>query len=128
MLGDGEQLEAGTTGPDYMRLALTSRVYDMVSESPMQPASSLSQRFGADIHLKREDMLPAFSYKTRGAYNLLSAVRQRGGGGVVTWSVGSQGARSRAARRSSGCRSPSSCPRARRWRGGRRSSRRAGRW
>ena len=37
-----------------MRLALTSRVYDMVSESPMQPASSLSQRFGADIHLKRE--------------------------------------------------------------------------
>ena len=91
MLGDGEQLEAGTTGPDYMRLALTSRVYDMVSESPMQPASSLSQRFGADIHLKREDMLPAFSYKTRGAYNLLSAVRQRGGGGVVTWSVGSQG-------------------------------------
>ena len=27
MLGDGEQLEAGTTGPDYMRLALTSRKY-----------------------------------------------------------------------------------------------------
>ena len=66
MLGDGEQLEAGTTGPDYMRLALTSRVYDMVSESPMQPASSLSQRFGADIHLKREDLLPSFSFKLRG--------------------------------------------------------------
>eukprot|EP00965_Chrysotila_dentata_P117606 3885936-Pleurochrysis_carterae.AAC.1 len=45
-LGDGEQLESNSTEPDYMRLALTSRVYDMVVESPMQHCSGLSQRLG----------------------------------------------------------------------------------
>lgn len=43
-LGDGEKLEANTASPDYVRLALTSRVYDLVQETPLQFASGLSQR------------------------------------------------------------------------------------
>lgn len=43
-LGDGEKLETNATEPDYMRLALTSRVYDLISESPLQHASGLSAR------------------------------------------------------------------------------------
>ena len=38
-LGDGEKLETNSDHPDYVRLALTSRVYDMVNESPLQYAS-----------------------------------------------------------------------------------------
>eukprot|EP00966_Prymnesium_polylepis_P318130 7348432-Prymnesium_polylepis.1 len=45
-LGDGEKLESPDAAPDYVRLALTSRVYDFVNESPLQLASGLSQRVG----------------------------------------------------------------------------------
>ena len=49
-LGDGEKLESMGTGPDYVRLALTSRVYDMIQESPLQYASGLSSRLQARVH------------------------------------------------------------------------------
>jgi threonine dehydratase len=71
-----------------VRLALTSRVYDMVAETPLQYASGLSARLGANVHLKREDLLPSFSFKLRGAYNLLAHCEERD---VITYSVGSQG-------------------------------------
>lgn len=90
-LGDGEKLEAGATAPDYVRLALTSRVYDMIGESPLQYASGLSARYECDVHLKREDLLPSFSYKLRGAYNLLANLPQGKNKSVITYSVGSQG-------------------------------------
>ena len=92
-LGDGEKLESENTNPDYVRLALTSRVYDMLQESPMQHASGLSQRLQAQIFLKREDLLPSFSYKIRGAYNMLAHTRSSSGGlpKMITYSVGSQG-------------------------------------
>jgi len=88
-LGDGEKLETNATGPDYVRLALTSRVYDMVAETPLQYSSGLSARLGASVHLKREDLLPSFSYKLRGAFNALA--HSGSSTGVITWSVGSQG-------------------------------------
>jgi threonine dehydratase len=87
---DGEKLETEATGPDYMRLALTSRVYDMVSETPLQYASGLSERIGATVHLKREDLLPSFSFKLRGVYNYLASLPSSTKE-VVTHSVGSQG-------------------------------------
>jgi len=90
-LGDGEQLESMGSAPDYVRLALTSRVYDMVTESPLQYAPSLSHRLGARVHIKREDLLPSFSYKVRGAFNLLDSIRREGSRDVVTYSVGGQG-------------------------------------
>ena len=43
------------------------------------------------MHLKREDLLPSFSFKLRGAYNLLAHMQSDEKDEVVTWSVGSQG-------------------------------------
>ena len=34
-LGDGEALETGDVKPDYLRMALTSRVYDFVGQTPL---------------------------------------------------------------------------------------------
>ena len=45
----------------------------------------------ANLHIKREDLLPSFSFKIRGTYNLLADIEAKGGRNVVTYSVGSQG-------------------------------------
>ena len=61
---------------------LTSRVYDVARETPLDEAVGLSERLGQRVLLKREDLQPVFSFKLRGAYNRiarLSAVeRERG--------------------------------------------------
>jgi threonine dehydratase len=72
-----------TPTPDAMlRLILTSRVYDVAHETPLEPAPRLSRRLGHDVLLKREDLQPVFSFKLRGAYNriahLSDAERARG--------------------------------------------------
>ena len=41
--------------------------------TPLQRNAHLSERFGADIWLKREDLSPVRSYKLRGAYAFFSA-------------------------------------------------------
>lgn len=102
-LGDGEKLETNATGPDYVRLALTSRVYDLLSESPLQYASGLSERLNCCVHVKREDLLPSFSYKLRGAYNRLAHL-PTDKTEVITHSVGSQGHSVAVAARSLGIR------------------------
>ncbi len=53
--------------PDYLRLILTSRVYDVIEESKMSYAVNLSNRLESRVLLKREDLLPVFSFKLRGA-------------------------------------------------------------
>ncbi|MCY4095739.1 MAG: threonine ammonia-lyase, biosynthetic [Gammaproteobacteria bacterium] len=51
---------------------LTSRVYDIVIETPLQDAPNLSARLDHQVVLKREDLQPVFSFKIRGAYNKMS--------------------------------------------------------
>ncbi|KAK9467815.1 tryptophan synthase beta subunit-like PLP-dependent enzyme [Lipomyces arxii] len=58
--------------PDYLRLILTSRVYDVVKETPVTSAINLSSKTGVNVLLKREDLQPVFSFKLRGAYNKIS--------------------------------------------------------
>ena len=53
----------------YVKKILSSRVYDVAIETPLQPAGNLSRRLNNEIRLKREDMQPVFSFKIRGAYN-----------------------------------------------------------
>ncbi len=61
--------------PDAMlRLILTSRVYDVAHETPLEPAARLSRRLGNEVLLKREDLQPVFSYKLRGAYNRVAHI------------------------------------------------------
>ena len=72
-----------------LRLILTSRVYDVAQETPLDPAPRLSRRLGNEVLLKREDLQPIFSYKLRGAYNRIAHLtadeRQRG---VIAASAG----------------------------------------
>ena len=58
--------------PDYLRLILTSRVYDVVTETPLTHAVNMSNRLECRVSLKREDLLPVFSFKLRGAYNKMA--------------------------------------------------------
>ncbi|MFN4264630.1 MAG: threonine ammonia-lyase, biosynthetic [Aquabacterium sp.] len=60
------------TPQDYLQKILTSRVYDVAIESPLDEAKSLSRRLGHHVYLKREDKQPVFSFKLRGAYNKMA--------------------------------------------------------
>ena len=73
----------------YLQRILTSRVYDVAVETPLQLAPGLSARLGNQVFFKREDLQPIFSFKLRGAYNCIAHLseeqRQRG---VITASAG----------------------------------------
>ena len=57
---------------DYLKKILTSRVYDVAFETPLELATSLSHRYQHRIFYKREDMQNVFSFKIRGAYNRMA--------------------------------------------------------
>ena len=56
---------------------LTSRVYDVARETPLDAAPRLSNRLGNEVLLKREDLQPIFSFKLRGAYNKIAHLTDR---------------------------------------------------
>ena len=56
----------------YLQKILTSRVYDVAVETPLELAPALSERTGNRFFLKREDMQSVFSFKLRGAYNKMA--------------------------------------------------------
>ena len=53
----------------YLQRILRARVYEVARETPLEPATRLSQRLGHSVLLKREDLQPVFSFKLRGAFN-----------------------------------------------------------
>lgn len=55
---------------DKARLAETA-MREVFPQTPLQRNIHLSDRFGADIWLKREDLSPVRSYKLRGAFNAM---------------------------------------------------------
>jgi threonine dehydratase len=57
---------------DYLKKILTARVYDVASETPLEPARALSRRLHNTVLLKREDQQPVRSFKLRGAYNKMA--------------------------------------------------------
>lgn len=72
-----------------MRLILTSRVYDVIQETPLTPALNLSNRLECKVLLKREDLQPVFSFKLRGAYNKMAHLSsEERWKGVVACSAG----------------------------------------
>ncbi|KAH9318547.1 hypothetical protein KI387_020316 [Taxus chinensis] len=60
------------TAMSYLTSILSSRVYEVAIESPLHYASKLSLKTGVNIWLKREDLQPVFSFKLRGAYNMMA--------------------------------------------------------
>jgi threonine dehydratase len=57
---------------DYLKRILTTRVYDIAQETPLELAANLSTRLRNRLLLKREDMQSVFSFKLRGAYNKMA--------------------------------------------------------
>ncbi len=60
------------TPADYLKKILTARVYDVATESALEPAKQLSKRLHNTVLLKREDQQPVRSFKLRGAYNKMA--------------------------------------------------------
>ena len=81
--------QPSTAMHDYPKMILSARVYDVAIESPLDRMPRMSERLGATVFLKREDLQPVFSFKLRGAYNkivgLSPEVRARG---IITASAG----------------------------------------
>ncbi|KAI9498875.1 threonine ammonia-lyase, biosynthetic [Zychaea mexicana] len=88
---DPRQVKSGNNEqqPDYLRLILTSRVYDIVKETPLQEAINLNNKLNTKIFLKREDLQPVFSFKIRGAYNKMANLTAKEKAcGVIACSAG----------------------------------------
>src|SRR5438477_12610554 len=74
---------------EILREILTSRVYEVARESPLDFAPRLSERFGCGVWLKREDQQPVFSFKLRGAYNKIARLSEsERARGVIAASAG----------------------------------------
>ena len=90
---------------DYLEKILKARVYDVAIETPLELAPNLSARLGNRVLLKREDMQPVFSFKLRGAYNMMAqlpaAALKRG---VITSSAGNHAQGVALAANKLGCR------------------------
>lgn len=54
--------------------AATEAMRDVFQPTPLMRNDHLSERYGADIWLKREDLSPVRSYKLRGAFNAMRKV------------------------------------------------------
>ncbi|KAM0937239.1 putative threonine ammonia-lyase [Dioscorea sansibarensis] len=82
--------EDGALNPmAYLTSILSSKVYDVALESPLQLASKLSERLGVNLWLKREDLQPVFSFKLRGAYNMMARLsKEQLEKGVICSSAG----------------------------------------
>ncbi|CAN1308004.1 Threonine dehydratase biosynthetic, chloroplastic [Linum perenne] len=74
---------------EYLTSILSSKVYDVAIESPLQFAPKLSEKLGVNVWLKREDLQPVFSFKLRGAYNMMAKLtKEQLERGVICSSAG----------------------------------------
>lgn len=62
-----------TSFQDMARIAERA-MREVFAETPLQRNAHLSEKYGADIWLKREDLTPVRSYKLRGAFNAMRKV------------------------------------------------------
>ncbi|KAK9147932.1 hypothetical protein Scep_006689 [Stephania cephalantha] len=62
----------GPSAVAYLSGTLSSKVYEVAIETPLQFAGKLSERIGVGVWLKREDLQPVFSFKLRGASNMMA--------------------------------------------------------
>ncbi|KAE8666135.1 Threonine dehydratase [Hibiscus syriacus] len=83
--GNGDVINA----MEYLTSILSSKVYDVAVESPLQLATKLSERLGNQVWLKREDLQPVFSFKLRGAYSMMAKLpKEQLERGVICSSAG----------------------------------------
>lgn len=59
---------------------VTKELRSLFEPTPLQRNTYLSDRFGAEIYLKREDLSPVRSYKIRGAFNAMARQLEQNAG------------------------------------------------
>lgn len=75
--------------PDYLRLILSADIYSLVKQTPLMLATNLSTRLGCQVMMKREDLQPVFSFKLRGAFNMMRQLTdEQKWKGVIACSAG----------------------------------------
>lgn len=73
----------------YVKKILNAKVYEAAIETPLDKATSLSRRLNNNILIKREDLQPVFSFKLRGAYNMIANLSDaQRAAGVICASAG----------------------------------------
>jgi len=55
-------------------LQAKERIKDIITRTPLQYNIHLSEKYGAEVYLKREDLQVVRSYKLRGAFNKISSL------------------------------------------------------
>jgi threonine dehydratase len=74
---------------DYLEKIRNARVYDVAKKTPLEYQPNLSARVDNRVLLKREDMQPVFSFKIRGAYNMMAHLSKEAlARGVIAASAG----------------------------------------
>ena len=74
---------------DYLEKIRNARVYDVAKKTPLEYQPNLSARLDNRLLLKREDMQPVFSFKIRGAYNMMAHLSKEAlASGVIAASAG----------------------------------------
>ena len=76
---------------DYFKLVeeASVKLQGVAIKSPLEYCERLSQKYQAQIYLKREDLQPVRSFKIRGAYNLIASLNnEEKNRGVVCASAG----------------------------------------
>ena len=82
-------MSGASADPPLLHDVLTSRVYDVARETPLEAAPRLSTRLANQVLLKREDLQPIFSFKLRGAHNKIAHLSpEERSRGVITASAG----------------------------------------
>jgi threonine dehydratase len=73
-------------------LAAAATLEDVVEKTPLTLNRNLSDKYGAKIYLKREDLQVVRSYKIRGAFNKIASLSEKEkANGVVCASAGNHG-------------------------------------
>ncbi|KAK4607639.1 hypothetical protein RGQ29_001463 [Quercus rubra] len=89
LAGESHNHNHNHKGINYLNEILLSKVYDVAVETPLEYASKLSEKLDVHIWLKREDLQPVFSFKLRGAYNMMAKLsREQLRKGVICCSAG----------------------------------------
>ena len=71
---DLSPLSRSNSTPDILRDVLTAQCYDLCKETSLTHAKGLSNDWGNEIYIKREDQQATFSFNIRGAANRISSL------------------------------------------------------
>lgn len=71
--------------------AAARRIAAVAVRTPLLPVDDVSQALGVDVFVKPENLQRVGAFKLRGAFNLVSQLRETGATGVITYSSGNHG-------------------------------------